>query len=128
MYGAIGQKHVTLYPGMLPRVLGLEIAYIALSQHPDVMIKKSQIVLFVNIKVKVRSGCVSDRIVRQKLSRKEFVHALLLCFQYHYSLKPISLVVTVFQYFAWTSGGGCHSFRHHQTGGLKITDFIGRPL
>ena len=61
MYGAIGQKHVTLYPGMLPRVFGLEIAHLALSQHPDGMIKKSQIVLFVNIKVKVRSGCVSDR-------------------------------------------------------------------
>ena len=61
MYRAIGQKHVTLYPGMLPRVFGLEIAHLALSQHPDVMIKKSQIALFVNIKVKVRSGCVSDR-------------------------------------------------------------------
>ena len=61
MYGAIGQKHVTLYPGMLPRVLGLEIAHLALSQHPDVVIKKSQIALFVKIKVKVRSGCVSDR-------------------------------------------------------------------
>ena len=61
MYGAIGQKHVTLYPGMLPRVFGLEIAHLALSQHLDGMIQKSQIVLFVNIKVKVRSGCVSDR-------------------------------------------------------------------
>ena len=61
MYGAIGQKHVTLYPGMLPRVFGLKIAHLALSQHLDGMIQKSQIVLFVNIKVKVRSGCVSDR-------------------------------------------------------------------
>ena len=61
MYGAIGQKHVTLYPGMLPRVLGLEIAHLALSQQPAVMITKSQIELFVNIKVKVKSGCVSDR-------------------------------------------------------------------
>ena len=58
MYGAIGQKHVTCYPGMLPRVFGLEIAYLALSQHPDVMIKESQIILFVNIIVKVGSGCI----------------------------------------------------------------------
>ena len=63
MYGAIGQKHVTRYPGMLPRDFGLEIVHLALSQHPDGMIKKSQITLFVNIKVKVRSGCVSDRAV-----------------------------------------------------------------
>ena len=62
MYGAIGQKHVTRYPGMLPRDFGLEIVHLALSQHPDGMMKKSQITLFVNIKVKVRSGCVSDRV------------------------------------------------------------------
>ena len=61
MYGTIGQKHVTRYPGMLPRDFGLEIVHLALSQHPDGMMKKSQITLFVNIKVKVRSGCVSDR-------------------------------------------------------------------
>ena len=61
MYGAIGQKHVTLYLGMLPRVFGIEIAHLALSQHPDGMIKKSQILFFVNIDVKVRSGCISDR-------------------------------------------------------------------
>ena len=68
MYGAIGHKHVTLYPGMLPRAFGLKIAHLALSQHPDVMIKKSQTVLFVNIKVKVRSGCVSYRVYREQLS------------------------------------------------------------
>ena len=61
MYGTIGQKHVTRYPGMLPRDFGLEILHLALSQHLDGMMKKSQITLFVNIKVKVRSGCVSDR-------------------------------------------------------------------
>ena len=61
MYGKIGQKHVTRYPAMLPRDFGLEIVHLALSQHPDGMMKKSQITLFVNIKVKVRSGCVSDR-------------------------------------------------------------------
>ena len=32
-------KHVILYPGMLPRVFGLEIAHLELSQHPDGMIK-----------------------------------------------------------------------------------------
>ena len=69
MFGVIGQKHVTLYPVMLPRVLGLEIAHLALSQHHDVMIKKYQITLFVNIKVKVRSGCVSDRVM---LEMKQF--------------------------------------------------------
>ena len=62
-YGAIGQKYVTHYPGMLPRDFGLEIVHLALSQHPDGMIKKSQITLFVKIKVKVRSGCVSDRFI-----------------------------------------------------------------
>ena len=40
MYGAIGQKHVTLYPGMLPRVLRLEIAYVASSYHPEALKKK----------------------------------------------------------------------------------------
>ena len=39
MYGAIGQKHVTLYPGMLPRVLGLEIAYVASPYHPKALKK-----------------------------------------------------------------------------------------
>ena len=50
MYGAIGQKHVTLYPGMLPRVLGLEIAYVASPYHPEALKKKSQIALLQNIK------------------------------------------------------------------------------
>ena len=49
MQGAIGQKRVTFYPGMLVRVFGLEIAH-----------KKSQ-KLFFSIKVIVRIGCVSDR-------------------------------------------------------------------
>lgn len=39
MYGAIGQKHVTLYPGMLPRVFGLEIAYVASPYHPGALKK-----------------------------------------------------------------------------------------
>ena len=60
MYGAIGQKHVTRYPDTLPRDFGLEIVHLTVSQHPDGMVKKSQITLFVNIKVKVRDGCVSD--------------------------------------------------------------------
>ena len=54
-------KTLYLVPRMLPRVFGLTIAHLALSQHLDGIIQKSQIVLFVNIKVKVRSGCVSDR-------------------------------------------------------------------
>ena len=51
MYWAAGQKHAILYPGMLSKVFGLDIAHLALWQ------------LYVNIKVKVRSGYVSDRIV-----------------------------------------------------------------
>ena len=49
MYGAIGQKYVTLYPGMLPMVLGLEIAYVASSYHPEALKIKSQIALLQNI-------------------------------------------------------------------------------
>ena len=75
MYGAIGQKHVTRYPGMLPRDFGLEIVHLALSQHPDGMMKKSQITLFVNIKVKVRSGCVSDRYNKNEIDNATLTHA-----------------------------------------------------
>ena len=39
MYGAIGQKHVTLYPGMLPRVFGLDIVYVASPYHPEALKK-----------------------------------------------------------------------------------------
>ena len=39
MYGPIGQKHVTRYPGMLPRVFGLEIAYVASPYHPGALKK-----------------------------------------------------------------------------------------
>ena len=37
--GQQGQKHVTLYPGMLPRVFGLEIAYVASPYHPEALKK-----------------------------------------------------------------------------------------
>ena len=60
MFGAVGQKQITLYSGILPRNWGLEIALLALSQHPGGMIKQSRILLFVSSKVKVRSGFVSD--------------------------------------------------------------------
>ena len=50
IYEAIGQKHVSLYHGMLPRVFGLEIAYVASPNHPEALEKKSQIVLLQNIK------------------------------------------------------------------------------
>ena len=43
-----------------------EITHLALSHHPNNgTIKKSRILLFVNIKVKVRSGCVYDRLSLQ---------------------------------------------------------------
>ena len=35
MYGPIGQKHVTLCPGIFPNVFGLEIAYLAYPYHPE---------------------------------------------------------------------------------------------
>ena len=38
--GQQGQKHVTLYLGMLPRVFGLEIAYVASPYHPEALKKK----------------------------------------------------------------------------------------
>ena len=74
MYGAIGQKHVTLYLHMFPKNFELEIVHLALSQYPDGMIKKSQIVLFVNIKAKVRSGCVSVRAVRYMRGNKRVIY------------------------------------------------------
>ena len=41
MYGEIGQKHVTLYPGLLPRDFGPEIAYVASPYHPEALKKIS---------------------------------------------------------------------------------------
>ena len=41
MYKAIEQKDVTLYPGILPTVIGIEIAHLAPSQHPLCMLKNS---------------------------------------------------------------------------------------
>ena len=41
--GQQGQKHVTLYPGMLPRVFGLDIAYVASPYDPDALKKISDI-------------------------------------------------------------------------------------
>ena len=40
IYGAIiGQKHVSLYSGILSTVLGLEISYVASPYHPEALIK-----------------------------------------------------------------------------------------
>ena len=42
MYGPIGQKHVTLCPGIFPKVFGLEIAYLAYPYHPESLKKISK--------------------------------------------------------------------------------------
>ena len=41
MYETIGQKHVTRYPGMLPRDFGLEIADVASRYHTGALKKIS---------------------------------------------------------------------------------------
>ena len=51
--GTIGQKHVTLYHGMLPRVFGLEIAPLALSQHLAGMIKSLRLHFLSTLKWKL---------------------------------------------------------------------------
>ena len=61
MYGAIGENTLPFTP--VAQAFGLKISHMALSQHPYRKIQKCRLLLFVNIKVKVRSCCVSDRSV-----------------------------------------------------------------
>ena len=63
MYKEKGQYHVTCFPDMFPKKFWLEIAYLALSQHPNGMVKKWRVLLLVRIKVKVTRGCASDRVL-----------------------------------------------------------------